>query len=126
MKLLLDTQSLIWWLNDDPKLGPRTRSLIAAAQSEVLISVVSFWEVSIKHRIGKFDERGSELMHESQSSGFEIVEIEPEHLTALETFVAKPGHKDPFDHLILIQAKAKGAILVTSDRQLCGYDVRCL
>ncbi len=126
MKLLLDTQSLIWWLNDDPKLGPRTRSLIAASQSVVLVSVVSFWEVSIKHRIGKLDERGSELMNEAQSSGFEIVEIEREHLAALETFVAIPGHKDPFDHLILIQAKACDAVLVTSDRQLRGYDVRCL
>ena len=126
MKLLLDTQAMIWWFNDDPRLGPRARALISDTRSTVWVSVASFWETSIKHRIGKLDDRGSELMKEVVANGFGIIPIESEHLKALEQFEAVPGHNDPFDLLILIQARAIDAILVTSDRHMRKYDVRCL
>jgi PIN domain nuclease of toxin-antitoxin system len=88
--------------------------------------MVSFWAVSIKHRIGKIDERGSEMMVEVVGSGFRILDIGPDHLALVERLEAKPGHRDPFDHLILAQARAEDAILVTSDRQLRASDVPCL
>ena len=126
MKLLLDTQSLLWWINDNPKLGARARGLIADRSNAVLVSVASFWEISIKHRIGKLDDSGSAVMREAQASGFEVVAIEADHLASLDALVAKTGHKDPFDHLILIHAMATDAILVTSDKFLRSYEVRCL
>ena len=126
MKLLLDTQSLLWWINDNPKLGPRARASIADKRNAVLVSVASFWEIAIKHRIGKLEDSGSQVMQEAQDSGFTIVAIRAEHLALLEGFDAKPGHKDPFDHLILIHAMAEDVVLVTSDRQLRSYGVKCL
>ncbi len=126
MKLLLDTHALIWWFNDNQRLGPRTRSLIADSNSIVLASVASFWEVSIKYRTGKLADIGSVLMAEALANGFDVIGIENRHLAMLEDFVARPGHRDPFDHLIVVQAMAEDAILVTSDRELRGYDVRCV
>ena len=82
MKLLLDTQSLLWWINDDPKLGKLARDLIADRANLVLISVASFWEISIKHRIGKLEDSGSAVMREAQACGFSVVEIDAEHLSS--------------------------------------------
>ena len=126
MKLLLDTQAMIWWFNDDPRLGPRARAAISDKGNTVWVSAASFWEVSIKHRIGKLDECGSGLMDEALASGFCVVPIESGHLKALESFESASGHNDPFDLIILIQARAIEAMLITSDRQMRKYDVRCL
>lgn len=52
MRLLLDTNALIWWLEDNPKLGQRARALIADARTEVFASTVSLWEIAIRRRVG--------------------------------------------------------------------------
>lgn len=126
MKLLLDTQALLWWVNDNPKLSTLARTAIADRGNTVLISVASLWEISIKHRIGKLEDSGSAVLQEALDNGFEIVGIDAAHLTALDALKPLEGHKDPFDHLILVQARTEGAILVTSDRLLRQYDLRCL
>ena len=126
MKLLLDTQALIWWINDDPKLGSRARNLIADDRNQVLVSVASFWEMAIKHRIGKLEDSGAAAYHEVQAGGFIVVGIDAEHLQALEGLVTQSDHKDPFDHLILAQSLSEDAILVTSDRRMRQYGIRCV
>lgn len=55
MKVLLDTNALIWWLSDDPRLGQRAKQAIAAQDTELLVSVVSLWEITMKNRVGKMD-----------------------------------------------------------------------
>ena len=65
-------------------------------------------------------------MQEVLERGFGVIGIEPRHLAMLEELEAQPGHKDPFDHLILVHAMAEDAVLVTSDRRIKGYGVRCL
>lgn len=126
MRLLLDTQSLLWWVNDDPNLNQAKREMIANPLNTVFVSAVSFWEISIKHRTGKMEDTGSGVMQTIQDSRFEIVQIEPGHLEQLEAFVSASGHRDPFDHLILMQAIERGAVLVTSDAALRTYGARCL
>ena len=126
MKLLLDTHVMLWWLTDNPRLGPRTRAVIAEGRAELLVSVASFWELSIKTRLGKFASPGSLLFEEARQGGITVVDVRPHHLVALERIVAKPKHNDPFDHLILAQTIAEDAMLVTSDRDLLAYDVRAL
>ena len=126
MRLLLDTQTVLWWINDDPKLGQVKRELIADPSNTVLVSAVIFWEIAIKHRIGKMEDTGSDMMRAIQDSRFEIVGIEPGHLERLESFVPLPKHNDPFDHLILAQAVDRQAVLVTSDGALRSYGARSL
>lgn len=126
MKLLLDTQALLWWVNDNPKLGLMARAAIADRGNVVLVSVASFWEISIKHRIGKLEDSGPAVMQEAQDNGFDILGIKAAHLDALEALAPVDGHRDPFDHLLLVQAQVEHAVLVTSDRHLRSYDQPCL
>jgi PIN domain nuclease of toxin-antitoxin system len=125
VKLLLDTHILLWWLRDNPKLGAQTRRVIADPRAEPIVSIATFWELSIKARIGKLDEFGSLLMAKATSEGFGILQLQPRHLAMLEGLVKIPGHNDPFDHLIVAQAKAENAMLITGDKQLRCYGVDC-
>ena len=113
-------------MNDDPKLNQVKRELIAEPGNTIFVSVVSFWEIAIKHRIGKMEDKGSSVMQVIADSRFEIVQIEPSHLAELERLEPVSGHKDPFDHLILAQSIERKAVLVTSDGALRSYGVRCL
>lgn len=124
MKLLLDTHVLVWWLRDNPRLGSRTRALIADPRAELLVSIASFWELAIKARRKGFEYPGSVLLREARAAGLEVVAIDERHLDLLEQLEPRPGHKDPFDHLILVQAQAEEAMLITSDRKLRDYEAR--
>lgn len=124
MRLLLDTHVLIWWLRRDPKLGVKTRHAIASPENAVMISVATPWEMTVKYRIGKLDERGAGAWLEAERAGFTLLPLTSDHLAVLETLPRR--HGDPFDHLIIAQAKAENALLVTNDRKMLGYDVQCL
>ncbi len=126
MRLLLDTHVLIWWLRDNPQLGSRSRSLISDAGVDVLFSAVSCWEASLKHRVGKMELAGAILWHQAIEEGFDPVTIQPDHLTELERLPVLAKHGDPYDHLLLAQARAEGAVLMTADRHMTRYGVPCV
>ena len=114
---------MLWWLRDTPKLGPRARAAIAEASVRPLVSIASFWELSIKARKFGRGELGTELMKDAAASGLEILGIRASHLAALESLERVDGHSDPFDHLIAAQAISEAALLMTSDRDLKRYSV---
>jgi PIN domain nuclease of toxin-antitoxin system len=124
LKLLLDTQVVLWWLDDDLRLGQRARALISETDA-VLVSMATLWEVSVKHRIGKLAVRARDIYSRLNADDFELLPIAPEHFDLVETFRDAP-HGDPFDHLIVAQAMVAKASLMTSDAQLRHYDVRCI
>jgi len=124
MILMLDTHVLVWWLVDDPRLGAKARMLIADPDHAVLISIASPWEMAVKHRIGKFDMAGSAVMRAALSQGVEVVALHAGDLATLETLALH--HRDPFDHLIAAQALVEDAVLVTADRIMARYGVRCI
>jgi PIN domain nuclease of toxin-antitoxin system len=126
VKLLLDTHVLIWWLRDDPRLGPRARALMADSQAEVLFSVVSCWEASVKARVEKMDVTGTDLWRCATGEGLEPIGLEAAHIEELDRLPKVSGHRDPFDHLLLAQAKVEEAALVTHDRVLPQYGIRCI
>ena len=114
---------MLWWLRDTPKLGPRSRAAIAEATVQPLVSIASFWELSIKARKFGSGELGTNLMSDAATSGLEILGIHSSHLAVLESLERVDGHGDPFDHLIVAQAIAEHALLMTSDRDLKRYPV---
>ncbi|MFM9852605.1 MAG: type II toxin-antitoxin system VapC family toxin [Sphingomonadaceae bacterium] len=124
MKILLDTNALIWWMEDNPRLGPRARNLLANPANETFASLVSVWEITIKWRIGKHHSPGSPYMRFMAEEGVAMVSVTPDHIAAVEGLDF--CHKDPFDHLILAQAKVEGAAILTSDRAMADYGVRCI
>ena len=121
--LLLDTHVLLWWMRGDPKLGVRTREAITDPRARPVVSIASFWELSIKARVGKLAEAGSLLIEEAQAQGIEVLHVSPRHLAALERLEHIPGHNDPFDHLIIAQARAERAVLITVDKQMRAYGI---
>jgi PIN domain nuclease of toxin-antitoxin system len=122
VKVLLDTNALLWWLTDSPRLDASARALIADPAHEIFISVVSLWEVVIKSRIGKLQVDLGEMEEAIDGEGFRRLAIAPDHLKAL---MALPSHhRDPFDHLLIAQAVSEDATFLTSDRQAEAYPVR--
>ncbi len=120
-RLLLDTHALLWWLADDPRLGPCARDLIAEGRNEVYVSAASAWEVSIKRALGKLeapDELGSVLEEE----GFEPLPISFFH--AERVGALPPIHRDPFDRILVCQAQAEGLEIVTADETIPRYGVK--
>lgn len=108
MRLLLDTHALLWWLNDDAKLGNHARGLIGDSENDVLVSVVSLWEITVKLRIGKLDADLEEILAILPAQGFDRLDISDAHLIALAALPLH--HRDPFDHLLMAQAVVEAHI----------------
>lgn len=126
MRLLLDTHALLWWLSDDPRLEQRARTLIADPDTTVLTSAVSLWEIVVKVRIGKLEADIEAIVKTIELQGFTTLPIDPAHLATLAGLRRLPDHRDPFDHLLIAQAIAEGATLVSEDRNMPRYPVLLL
>jgi PIN domain nuclease of toxin-antitoxin system len=124
LKLLLDTHTLLWWLKDDEQLGLRARALIADPGSDVLVSVVTLWEIALKVRLGKLEADIGEVVRATERDGFSLLSITPAHLLALGALPLHSDHRDPFDHLLIAQSLAEGATFVSEDRNTPRYPVR--
>ena len=122
MKRLLDTHALLWWLADDDQLGGKARALIADPANDILVSIVSLWEIAVKVRVGKLRADIEEVMDAVQREGFTVLDIGTAHLV---TLVGLPMHHgDPFDHLLIAQAMTEGATIMSEDRNVGRYPVR--
>lgn len=122
MRVLLDTHALLWWLTDDIQLGRQARELVEDPGNDVLISVVSLWEIVVKTRVGKLEADIKEIMDAVEQEGFTLLDIGIAHLLSL---VGLPmHHRDPFDHLLIAQAISEDATFVSEDRNTARYPVR--
>jgi PIN domain nuclease of toxin-antitoxin system len=117
--LLLDTQIMLWWLRGDARLRTETRELIASTHA--LVSVASVWEVAIKHRLGKLPVDPVRFRDECLAAGARLLEIKDAHV--IETGRLPGIHEDPFDRLIIAQARTEGLVAVSSDARWAEYDV---
>jgi PIN domain nuclease of toxin-antitoxin system len=127
MKLLLDTHVFIWWFNEPEKLSPKTSTLLADDNNELLLSVASVWEMQIKVQVGKLKLAIplSELVEsQRQTNGVQVLSVELEHVLALDALPAL--HKDPFDRLLVAQANVEGALLVSRDPVFSSYPVKLI
>jgi PIN domain nuclease of toxin-antitoxin system len=124
MKLLLDTNVILWWLTDDARLGPKARSYLIDGTNELFVSIASLWEVSIKHSAGKLSATAGLIASWLNDLGIAVIPVEVSHLSALEQL--ERLHRDPFDRLILAQAQVEGARVVTSDTIMRQYPVPCI
>lgn len=124
MKLLLDTHVLLWAATVPDELAAEARDLIEDGTQDVLVSVVSAWEIAIKQSLGKLELSSSAeqwLPEVLRRSGFELAEI---GLAAALKVRALPWHhRDPFDRLLVAQALESGYTLVTRDEVIGAYGV---
>lgn len=126
MKALLDTHTFIWWDGEPSRLSSRVTALIQNPSCEVLLSVVSLWEILIKAQLGKMTLRLplSEIVAEQIHNGLKLLSVTAEHVLDLENLPA--AHKDPFDRLLVSQARVEGAILMSVDQVFVHYPVQVM
>lgn len=123
MRLLLDTHALLWWLFKLPRLGGAARLGIAAVENEVFVSAVSGYEIAYKRALGKLA-APDDLESQVTGLGFSGQPVTLRHAVAAGNL--PQHHKDPFDRLLVAQARCEGLTLVTADAQLAAYGVPIL
>lgn len=125
MRLLLDTHALIWAVQSPERLGEHARAALTADGAEAYASHVSLWEMAIKRGSGKLDQldrRAADWFeHFVPSSGLRELAITADHLGAVEDLPHL--HNDPFDRLLVIQARQGGMAMVTLDNQVSQYGI---
>ena len=126
MRLLLDTHSMYWYIEDDPQLSGRARTLIQDASNEILVSPASYWEIAIKISIGKWRlNRPYEVFIDIglNQYGFQVLPILPTHTARLIGLPFPQGHRDPFDRLLVAQVLVEQIPIVSADSPLDAYGV---
>ena len=116
---LIDTHVLLWWLVDDPSLSQHARTTIHDAD-EALISTASVWEIAIKRSLGKLT-APDDLLEVVHAEGFSWLPVGADH--AWEVTKLPSHHSDPFDRLLIAQARVEGVPLVTADPHFESYAV---
>lgn len=120
MRLLLDTNTFVWALDDLQKLAPAAQSMLLDGDNELFVSMASLWEIAAKVGAGKLS---AGIAWESflPQMGATLLLIEMEH--ARETARLPPLPGDPFDRMLVAQARCENLILVTRDRHFADYDI---
>jgi PIN domain nuclease of toxin-antitoxin system len=119
VRLLLDTHVVLWWLADDDTLAAEVKETIDT-EAEVFISAASVWEIAIKQALGKLT-GPSHLFDILDRSG--LVELPVRSRHAAEAGRLPPLHRDPFDRMLVAQARCEGLTLLSRDPQVHRYDV---
>lgn len=126
MRLLLDTHVLVWHYESDSRLSDTAKNAIHDNRYPVVISAVSIWEMCIKVNLGKLPLRApvDRLVFDYRSLGVTILPVTEEHALGVGDL---PGiHRDPFDRLLVAQARCEGLTVVTADEFIPRYPVACL
>ena len=118
MRLLLDTNVLLWTLSGAARIQ-RIAPLILAPENEIFVSTVSLWEIATKASIGKLNADVAEIRAAVLASGFYELPVLGEHAVKLAALPLI--HRDPFDRMIVAQAMAEPMRLLTGDAQLAAY-----
>ena len=124
MKLLLDTHTFLWFVNDNPKLSDRLKDLIEDTNNVNYLSMASLWEMSIKFNLGKLTLHPNYeefVEKEVTTTSIQLLNIELSHLRINATLPFH--HRDPFDRLIIAQSMAEDIPIVSVDSAFDKYAV---
>lgn len=127
MKLLLDTHALLWWTSEPRRLSAAASAALSASENDVLVSVVTPWEVQIKIRTGKLTlpHPIREIIHDLRRfNRLRVLSVRLRHVYTLDGL--PDHHRDPFDRMLVAQATCDGLTLVTCDPQIVRYPVATL
>ncbi len=124
MKYLLDTHTLLWVLFKDEELSENARTSIQNSENEIFVSVITFWEISLKYGIGKLELENiipEEISYKSKEINIQTLDLTENEAS---TFFKLPRikHKDPFDRLIIWQAINRNITLISKDKAMKEYE----
>lgn len=126
MKLLLDTHTFLWFIDDSPQLSQKGKTLLEADHA-LLLSIASLWEIAIKLRLGKLTvEMPTEVLMTQQltRNDIDVLPITVAHLLVVSTLPLH--HRDPFDRLLIAQAIVEQIPIVSADPAFDAYPVQRL
>lgn len=123
MKLLLDTHIVLWWLADSSNLTVQTRELISNPENIIFVSTASIWEIRIKQALGKID-IDNDFADVLRKESFEIIPIVENHAHGICELPLH--HRDPFDRILISQARIEKLTIVTHDKLFYNYDVKVI
>lgn len=129
MNVLLDTHVFLWWIEDNPRLSPRAREVIANGENMIFLSAASGWEIAIKASLGKLRLPENEaldrfILDQLQVNAFQVLPVQLGH--ALQVYALPPLHWDPFDRLLVAQSQVENMPLVTGDAQIGRYGAQVI
>jgi len=126
MRLMLDTHTLIWFLNGDPKLSQKARHAIENPDNLKIVSIASIWEIAIKISLNKFrfSKGFKSFLELIENNGFAVLPITFEH--ALTVSNLEFIHRDPFDRLLISQCITDNLKIVSKDKNIAKYNIETL
>jgi PIN domain nuclease of toxin-antitoxin system len=126
MRLLLDTNAFLWFAGGDRRLTRRARRAIEAPDAELVLSAASVWEMAIKARLGRLTLPGpvDAYVAAKRAAGVALLPIDWSHAAAVESLPLH--HRDPFDRLLVAQARAEHLPMVTADAVFARYGIETI
>lgn len=124
MKYLLDTHYVLWSLLEPSKINEKIKEILEDPNKIKNISKISFWEISVKYKIGKLELDGitpEDILAGSQEAGFEIYDLSVEDIASSYKLPFIDNHRDPFDRLIIWQCMQNDLIMITADEKIKEY-----
>ncbi len=121
MNYLLDTHTFLWWVNNDKQLSSTSESIIREGSNRIFISLASQWEIGIKTSINRLEFPMDQLESTIDHNGFEDLAITSRHI--IETTQLPMHHRDPFDRMLIAQARIESLTLISKDTLFPNYDV---
>lgn len=123
MDVLLDTHVFLCWLAEDARLSETMRAHVANPSNQPVVSAASAWEVAIKQALGTLRLDG-DLEESAERCGFRLLPVNFAHAAEVRTLPAL--HRDPFDRMLIAQARVENLPLLTADRRLAAYPANLL
>ncbi len=126
MNLILDTHTAIWFVTDSYQLPKSVKKHVENPDNHCFISIATLWEMGIKHSLGKLKLKAElkKIFELFLESGFILLPITPEHILTNTTLPFH--HRDPFDRLIIAQAKREGFSLISKDQEFQNYNINLI
>jgi PIN domain nuclease of toxin-antitoxin system len=127
MRVLLDTHTFLWWIDNDRRLPTRVRALMGDGSNVLLFSAVSGWEIAIKARLGKLqlpEDLASFLTAQLVRNHVTILSIHLSH--TLHVYTLPALHRDPFDRLLVAQSQLEQLPILTADPLIQQYSVQTI
>lgn len=123
MQYLLDTNAFIWFIEGNPRLGKTSTEIVKDPENKIFYSLISIWEIILKQSKGKL-KVPQDIKKAVDYSRFEQIDLKLNHVLTVKKL--KPIHKDPFDRMLIAQAKSENLTIITSDSKIIKYNVKTL
>lgn len=120
MRLLLDSHIFLWAVGMPERLQDDERSLLLDSRNELFLSVASVWEIAIKQSLGRLTYPLADLDLDFQTLGLQPLPILPDH--AVQAAILPRHHGDPFDRMLIAQARIEGLLIISHDKLLRQYE----